>query len=95
MQQKSLLEKLSSIRFRQYVLQEEGLNSWWDFRMPIEDDYTTLFELIKSIKSARLVFKALMACKRYFRIIPSKKVCALSTDSQFSQQQKIQNFQLT
>ncbi|ADQ47337.1 hypothetical protein Calkro_2537 [Caldicellulosiruptor kronotskyensis 2002] len=73
MQLKSLLEKFSSIRVRQYVLQEEGLNSWWDFRMPIEDYYTTLFELVKSIKRARLVFKALMACKRYFRIIPSKK----------------------
>ncbi len=33
--------------------------------MPIEDDYVTLFELIRMLKHARLVFKALMAAKRY------------------------------
>lgn len=73
MQRKSFLEKLSHIRVRQYVLQEEGLNSWWDFRMPIEDFYADIFELIRIERRAWLVFKALMAAKRYFRIIPSKK----------------------
>lgn len=41
--------------------------------MPIEDNYVLLFELINILKRTRLVFSALMAKKRYFRIIPDKK----------------------
>ncbi len=42
--------------------------------MPTEDDYFTLFELFSVLKRSRIVFKSLMAAKRYFKIIFTKGI---------------------
>lgn len=56
------------IRLRQYVLQSEGLNSWWDFRMPVDDMEVSLFELPIHLRRYRFAMMLIRILTRYRRI---------------------------
>ncbi|AEM74986.1 hypothetical protein [Caldicellulosiruptor acetigenus] len=57
------------IRVRQYVLQENGLDSWWDFRMPYEDYLVTLPELLIQLKHYRFSMKLFNVVPRYTKVL--------------------------